>query len=63
MSTQSEIVITVMSNGSIQVDGPGSEEFEATLNAWFRLRDIVAPEDIAAEIARLAPSARRVTTQ
>jgi hypothetical protein len=58
-----EIVLTVLSDGTVQADGPGAAEFLSTLNAWFKLKGIVAPEDVADEIQRLAPSARRVATQ
>jgi hypothetical protein len=57
------IVVSVLSDGSIQADGPGAGDLLATLNRYFKVMDIVAPEDKIKEIARLAPSAQRLAVQ
>jgi hypothetical protein len=57
------IVITVMTDGSVKVDGPGAGELLAAMDRYFDAMGITSPQEKAAEILRLAPSAQKVMTQ
>ena len=58
-----EIILSVMSDGSVQSDRPEMAALVADLNKSLKLRGIVSPTDVVDEINRLAPTARTMTTQ
>jgi hypothetical protein len=61
--TMDHLVISILADGTIQVDGPVLPGFLESMNRYFEVMGITSPQEKAAEIARLAPSAQKVMTQ